>query len=177
MKEITLSSKQKSQIESALAKLMDKSWSLDHPVFLLNRSWLKFEELRLEQLTERLPPDNSREAPELVRYYELINGGTDYLLAIQKCWDEFGIEEFHNALRNYWYWKDIGNHGWTFKRLIQLISDYKKFALESSPSIPLIILSREDTTEEHLILWLSFDSIMHTSKSISIVADNSFEII
>ena len=50
-------------------------------------------------LAKELKPDNSQEAPELIQYQQLLKDGHEHLLAIQECWNEFGIEDFHRCKR------------------------------------------------------------------------------
>ena len=118
-------SRQKQSLQKTFKDLEDKSWSHDFPVFLLDRCWLRLEKIKVLELLERLPPDNSREAPELIYYDQLLKLGYDPILALQECWKEFGMEDFHRALRNSWYWKDRGNNGWTFKKYVSLIDQYR----------------------------------------------------
>ena len=143
--------------DSTLQSLLDTSWSLNLPVFLFDRCWFRLEKLRLEQLAKRLPPDKSSEAPELIKYHQLLEKGHDHLLAMQECWSEFGIEDFHRAIRHYWMWQDKGNNGWTFQRYLKLIGQYKKSFEQSSASIisiPLIILARQKSSYNHTIAWI-----------------------
>ena len=102
-------------LEFALKNLVGKSWSLSNPVFILDRCWLRLEEIMLSDLIKRLPLDNSAEAPEIIKYHQLINDGCEPLLATQICWLEFGIEDFHIAIRRYWSWQEKGNNGWDVK--------------------------------------------------------------
>ena len=140
--------------DSTLQSLLDNSWCLSSPVFLFDRCWLRLEKLRLDQLVQRLPPDNSSEAPELIKYYQLLAKGHDHLLAMQECWSEFGIEDFHRAIRHYWMWQDKGNNGWTFQRYLEVIGQYKKSFDQSSISIPLIILGRQKSSQHHMLAWI-----------------------
>ena len=89
-------------------------WSLNFPVFLFDRDWFRLKKVKLYDLAKELKPDNSQEAPELIQYQQLLKEGHDHLLAIQECWNEFGIEDFHRSLRNSSEWKLKGNNGWTF---------------------------------------------------------------
>ena len=154
LKRQSLTERHYQTLESAFLGLQGNTWSLDNPVFLFDRCWLRLEEIRLVELKVRLPPDNSEEAPELIKYNYLLEKGTDHLLAVQECWLEFGIEDFHRALRNHWYWQDKGNNGWTFKDYIELFNKYRKSFEYSSISIPLIILGRENSICDHAIKWV-----------------------
>ena len=91
-------------------------------------------------MVNRLPPDNSQEAPELIKYNQLLKNGCGHLLAVQECWSEFGMEEFHRAMKNNWYWQDIGNNGWTYKVYRELVNQYRQSFINSSVSIPVVIL-------------------------------------
>ena len=151
---LSLTARHYKTIESTWKECLKKPWSLDNPVFIFNRCWLKLEKVKLAQLIQRLPTDNSGEAPELIKYTQLVEKKSNDLLALQECWAEFGIGEFHRALRNYWYWQDKGNHGWTFKVYLDLIHQYKNSFKTSSFLIPLIILGRKNSMEDHIIIWL-----------------------
>ena len=139
----SLTSTQSETLVSAFERIRGKPWSLDLPVFLLNRCWMRLEQMPLENLLQRIPPDNSAEAPELVRYYQLIKQGHDPLIATQECWAEFGIEDFHRAIRNFWYCQDLGNNGWTFKRYLLLLDEYRKSFDSSYISMPLIQIKKK----------------------------------
>ncbi len=129
------------------------SWSTQLPVFLLNRCWLKLEKISIAELSGRLPPDNSEEAPELVFYQNLIKNGHNPILALHESWDQFGIEEFHRALRIYWARREAGNNGWTFKKYIKLITTYRRNIKDSIISAPVLVLARDSKGEGHRITW------------------------
>ncbi len=154
--DLFLTGSQVSVFKATLVDLLGKSWSLTCPVFILNRCWLKLEKLRFDQLDQRLPPDKSMEAPELNRYNQLLKNGYNDLLAQEKCWQEFGMDEFHRAVRNYWDFQDSGNSGWTFNIYLELLSQYRKLVECSELSIPLIILGRNESLEPHYLKWISF---------------------
>ncbi len=151
---LSLTVRHSQTIKSTWEGLSGKPWSLDSPVFLFDRCWLRLEKIQLSQLSKRLPTDNSCEAPELIKYKQLLEERSDNLLAVQECWAEFGIEDFHRAIRNYWYWQDKGNHGWTFNVYSNLISQYKLSFKETTILIPLIILGRRNSPEKHVVAWL-----------------------
>ncbi len=150
----SLTSQHNQILQSELKNLRGKPWSLSHPVFLLNRCWLRLEKIKLYELTHRMPPDNSAEAPELILYQQLLNSGCDPLLAIQECWQEFGMEDFHRALRNCWASQEKGNHGWTFRRYVELFNQYKYSVECLDFTIPLIILGRTQSKENHKLEWI-----------------------
>ncbi len=153
--ENSLTNRQLLTLQTTIATIEGKPWSINHPVFIHDRSWLKLEELKVKDLNARLPPDCSQEAPELKKYRMLIKNGEDELIAVQACWKEFGIEDFHRALRKYWKQQDKGNNGWTFNKYLGLIKDYRDLISGSKISIPLIILARKDSNEEHKLNWIS----------------------
>ena len=115
--------------------------------------------LKLKELAIRLPPDLSNEAPEMLRYQQLIKEGKSLILASQQCWDEFGMEEFYRALRLSWQWQAFGNNGWTFKEYIFLIDQYKNKITREELEVPLIVLGRQNTKENHILKWINFESL------------------
>ena len=137
----------------AYKSLEGQKWSLSFPVFLFDRDWFRLKEVTLYDLTKELKPDNSQEAPEIIQYQQLLNEGHDHILAIQECWNEFGIEDFHRSLRNSSEWNSKGNNGWTFKKYAELIIGYRNIIENKEISIPLIILGR-NTKEEHQLEWI-----------------------
>ncbi len=136
--------------------LRGHKWSLSFPVFLFDRDWFKLKKLTLYELAKELQPDNSQEAPEIIQYKQLLKEGHDHILAIQKCWNEFGIEDFHRSLRNSSDWNSKGNNGWTFKKYAELIIGYRKIIEKKEVSIPIIILGRTPK-EDHHLEWISED--------------------
>ena len=138
--------------------LRGHKWSLSFPVFLFDRDWFKLKKLTLYELAKELQPDNSQEAPEIIQYKQLLKEGHDHILAIQKCWNEFGIEDFHRSLRNSSDWNSKGNNGWTFKKYAELIIGYRKIIEKKEVSIPIIILGRTPK-EDHHLEWISEDFI------------------
>ncbi len=133
-------------------KSLDGSkWSLNFPVFLLKK-------VKLYDLAKELKPDNSQEAPELIQYQQLLKEGHDHLLAIQECWNEFGIEDFHRSLRNSSEWKSKGNNGWTFKKYAELLIGYRNIIENKELRIPIIILAR-NPNEDHELEWISDEFI------------------
>ena len=134
--------------------LKGKKWSMSFPVFLFDRDWFKLKKVKLYDLAKELKPDNSQEAPELIQYHQLLKEGHDHLLAIQECWNEFGIEDFHRSLRNSSEWESKGNNGWTFKKYAELLFGYRKKIENEEIRIPLIILGR-NPNEDHQLEWIS----------------------
>ena len=138
--------------------LEGKKWSLSFPVFLFDRDWFRLKKVSLYELAQELKPDNSQEAPEMIQYQQLLEEGHDHLLAIQECWNEFGIEDFHRSLRNSSEWKSKGNNGWTFKKYVELVIGYRKIIEAQKISIPIIVLGRNNR-EDHQLEWISEEFI------------------
>ena len=133
-------------------------WSLNFPVFLFDRDWFRLKKVTVSDLAKVLKPDNSEEAPELIQYQQLLKEGHEHSLAIQECWNEFGIEDFHRSLRNSSEWKSKGNNGWTFKKYAELLIGYRKIIESKQISMPIIILGRS-SRENHEIEWISEEYI------------------
>jgi len=138
--------------------LEGNKWSLDFPVFLFDRDWFKLKKITLYELQKELKTDNSQEAPEIIQYQQLLKEGHDHLLAIQECWNEFGIEDFHRSLRNSSEWNLKGNNGWTFKKYVALLIGYRQNIENKEISIPIIILARSPK-EHHQLEWISKEFI------------------
>ena len=150
----------KKEFQSTFEVFKAKEWSLAFPVFIFERSWFKLKKIRLDELAHQLQPDNSQEAPELSRYEQMIGEDYDPIAAVQECWHEFGMEDFHRALRTSWDWKIKGNHGWTFKKYAKLISEYRKSSCNSEISFPIIILGRSPS-DEHTVEWITEKSLVN----------------
>ena len=138
--------------------LLGIKWSLNFPVFLFDRDWFRLKKIKFYDLAKELKPDNSQEAPELIQYQQLLQEGHDHLLAIQECWNEFGIEDFHRSLRKSSEWKSKGNNGWTFKKYAELLIGYRKIIEKKEIRIPIIILGR-NKSEDHQLEWVSDEFI------------------
>ena len=138
--------------------LEGNKWSLRLPVFLFDRNWFRLKKVRLYELAKEVVPDNSQEAPEIIQYQLLLKQGHDHLLAIQECWNEFGMEDFHRTLRNSSEWNSKGNNGWTFKKYVELLIGYRNIIEKEEVSIPIIILGRNNT-ENHQLEWISKEFI------------------
>ena len=135
-----------------------KKWSLNFPVYLFDRDWFRLKKVSLYDLAKELKPDNSKEAPEIIQYQQLLREGHDPLLAIQKCWNDFGIEDFYRSLRKTSEWESKGNYGWTFKKYAGLIIGYRKVIESQEFRIPIIILGRT-SNEDHQLEWISEEFI------------------
>ena len=146
------------EFTNASEHLRGKKWSLSFPVFLFDRDWFRLKKVKFYDLAKELEPDNSQEAPELIQYQQLLKEGHDHLLAIQECWNEFGIEDFHRSLRNSSEWKSKGNNGWTFKKYAELLIKYRNIIENKEVRIPIIILGR-NKKDNHQLEWVSDDFI------------------
>ena len=133
-------------------------WSLDFPIFIFNRDWFMLKKVAISDLARELKPDTSQEAPKIIQYQKLLKEGHDHLLAIQECWNEFGMEDFHRSLRNSSEWNSKGNNGWTFKKYSQLLIGYRKIIENKEIRIPVIILGRSPN-EDHQLEWISQEFI------------------
>lgn len=131
------------------------AWSWELPVLLRDRCWLRLDRIRLSQLMRHLPPDGRDEAPELMHYRQLIAEGIDPLLAQQTCWQEFGMEDCQRALQAYWQGRDRTNHGWSARRYRQLVSLYRDHFERGEATVPMLVLARRETAEEHEIHWIT----------------------
>ncbi len=150
--------KHMNEFNKTYKNLRGHRWSLNFPVYLFDRDWFNLKKVALYDLAKELKPDNSQEAPEIIQYQQLLKEGHDQLLAIQECWNEFGIEDFHRSLRNTSEWVSKGNNGWTFKKYAELIIGYRKLIENNEIRIPLIILGRSPD-EDHELEWISKEFI------------------
>lgn len=140
-------------------------WHNDLPVLLLDRCWLQLQPVPVAELAQVLPPDSSAEAPELVRFRELRQQGLQHLEAQELCWQEFGRESCSEALRRFWHAQERGNHGWTFSAYLHLLERYRHLLLGEGPSpIPLLVLARSGSAEQHRLHWCwpSSSAVGHT---------------
>jgi len=133
-------------------------WHGELPVLLLERCWLRLTAVPVEQLAARLPPDLSWDAPELVRYRELLEQGMPPLSAEQLCWREFGADACHQAQRRLWCSQERGNQGWTLQRYLELLRLYRRQLERPSPrQLPLLVLARPSEAGQgtiHELVWL-----------------------
>lgn len=140
-------------------------WHGQLPVAVLDRCWLKLRAIPIEQLARVLPPDTSFEAPELVRYRQLVQQGLGAWDVEQLCWQEFGQGAWREALRRYWSQQERGNHGWTLDRYLQLLESYRQpWRDGGNRRLPLLVLARQDQRESHALHWLDAQglSMRHT---------------
>ena len=146
------------EFTKAYKDLQGNKWSLSFPVFLYDRDWFRLKKITLYELATVIKTDNSQEAPEIIQYQQLLKEGHDHILAIQECWNEFGIEDFYRSLRNSSEWNSKGNNGWTFKKYAELIMGYRKIIENKEVRIPIIILGR-NPKEDHQLEWISKEFI------------------
>jgi hypothetical protein len=136
-------------------------WHGGLPVLLLERCWLRLSVVAVDRLLVRLPPDGSRDAPELVRWRALTAAGLDADAAQQQCWNDFGPQAFQAALRRFWQAQERGNHSWTHDSVLELLRDYRRrFERSGARSLPLLVLARSGETdgrEPHRLHWLCAD--------------------
>ena len=140
-------------------------WHGQLPVAVLDRCWLKLRAIPVEQLAQVLPPDTSFEAPELVRYRQLVHQGLGAWDVEQLCWQEFGQGAWREALRRYWSQQEQGNHGWTLDRYLQLLETYRQpWRDGGNRRLPLLVLARHGQRESHALHWLDAQglSMRHT---------------
>ena len=150
--------KHRYEFKATYISLLEKKWSLNFPVFLFDRDWFRLKKVALYDLAKELETDNSQEAPEIIQYEQLLKDGHDHLLAIQECWNEFGIEDFYRSLRKSSEWKSKGNNGWTFKKYAELLVGYRNIIENNEVRIPIIILGR-NPDEDHQLEWISEEFI------------------
>ncbi len=152
---LQLTDQQRLQLESLLqGQQVQAHWHGQLPVVLLNRCWLRLQVVPVEQLSNVLPPDSSGDAPELVRFRELLREGLTSLEAQEQCWQEFGREPCSDALRRFWAAQERGNRGWTLQVYLDWLQRYR-FGIEAEgpKPLPLIVLARPDESEAHQLLW------------------------
>jgi len=142
-----------------------REWSGQLPVLLLNRCWLRLTVVPLERLALELPPDLSREAPELEHWRALVEAGHPPWQAQQLCWLEYGAEACQLALRRYWNARENHSPGWTLERYLDLVATYRQSFISGCPRLlPLIVLARPAVAgadpapvEDHGLFWLRPD--------------------
>lgn len=154
-----LTSRQSAELDHCLNELEASShWHGQLPVLLLERCWLRLIAVRVEELARHLPPDSSWDAPELVRYRELVEEGHSPLTAEQLCWLEFGAEACRQAQLRLWGAQERGNQGWTLESYLQLLREYRhRFETGESRQLPLMVLARRDESGRgavHQLVWL-----------------------
>jgi hypothetical protein len=150
-----LTPRQQARADQLLEQLQGEvRWHGELPVLLLERCWLRLQVVSVQQLAQRLPPDASGEAPELVRYRDLQQQGFGPLEAQERCWREFGREACSQALQRFWQHQERGNQGWTLAAYLDLLARYKRqMAAPGSRALPLLVLARQGSEETHTLRW------------------------
>ena len=145
----------KGQLELLLeSQQQQRHWHGQLPVVLLDRCWLRLQVLPVEQLCSVLPPDSSGDAPELVRFRELLRQGMSSLEAQDQCWQDFGREPCSEALRRFWAAQERGNRGWTLQVYLDWLQRYRLGIEGEGPKpLPLVVLARPDGREAHQLVW------------------------
>lgn len=141
------------------------AWSTALPVVLLDRCWLRLQAVAVIELPRVLPADASAEAPELVRYRDLLAGGLSSWEAEQRCWLEFGSDAFQQALRRLWAQQERHPHGWTLSHYLDLLAGYRRRMEAIGPrQLPLLVLARAGSGDPHRLWWLQGrgQSMRHT---------------
>ena len=155
---LSLRPRQREELQRRLALLQqEQRWHGGLPVLILDRCWLRLESVRIDQLATRLPPDASRDAPELAHNRELLAAGLQDWQAQQQCWQEFGGEACREALQRFWEAQERGNQGWTLERYLTLVQDYRqRFADQANRPLPLLVLARNGipAASQHALHWL-----------------------
>lgn len=155
---LDLTARQRQEVRRQLGALaLVDDWHDGLPVLLLDRCWLRLTPVPLRELLLRLPPDASREAPELVRYRELLAAGQPSWAAQQHCWDDFGTQACRQALLRFWAVQERGDRGWTLASYLSLRREYRhRFRQAPGPLLPLLVLARADAprSEVHTLHWL-----------------------
>jgi hypothetical protein len=130
-------------------------WRADLPVALYERCWLRLRVVSVNDLARELPPDASGEAPELVRYRQVLRQVEDPWTAQLRCWEEFGQQACQQAQRTYWQRQTAGNQGWTLTRYLALMGRYRRQVEQGGArSLPLLLLARASSSEPHQLIWL-----------------------
>lgn len=143
-------------LQRVLADVRDAEiWSMECPVLLRNRCWMRLDRIALRQLQAVLPADGRDEAPELMQYRRLVADGVDPLIAQQACWHDFGMEDCQRALRDYWHSQECNHHGWTASRYRQLVGAYRERFERGVLAVPMLVLGRPESDELHQLHWIN----------------------
>ena len=99
-----------------------------------------------------------------MHYRQLVAEGLDPFIAQQTCWQDFGAEDCQRALQDYWQSRTIPDHGWTSKRYRQLVSLYRDSIEEGIATVPMLVLARKQSEEQHQLHWItdSTPTMRHT---------------
>ena len=90
-----------------------------------------------------------------MHYQTLLREGIDPLVAQQRCWDEFGIDDCQRALQSFWTSQERSNHGWTAQQYRTLVSLYRDCIERGINTIPMLVLARKGSAEPHQLHWLT----------------------
>ncbi len=131
----------------------EQQWHGKLPVLLLNRCWLRLETLPVSQLLARLPVDSSAHAPELVRFRQLLDGGIPVAEAEQSCWEEFGADACHRALRRYWEVQQQPQQLWSLEEYLSLVSRYRQGIEAAAAELPLLVMPRPQDPQRLSCHW------------------------
>jgi hypothetical protein len=130
-------------------------WHGNLPVALLERCWLRLRAVPVAGLAEAVPVDSSAEAPELLRWRQLVQDGSDPWSAQLVCWREFGAQACQQAQRRHWRQREQRSCGWTFAEYLTLLRDYRRgLALPDGRRLPVLVLRRPDGDDRHTLHWL-----------------------
>ncbi|MEO1001567.1 MAG: hypothetical protein AAFX65_00470 [Cyanobacteria bacterium J06638_7] len=151
-----LTGAQRRQLARWQAELEDApGWQADLPVVLLERCWLRLRAVTVATLGAAVPADTSAEAPELTRWRQLIDQGSDPWCAQVVCWQEFGAQACQRALHRHWQQQDRQGCGWTFADYLQLLRDYREaLGVPGGRRLPLLVLRRPEEQQRHHLHWL-----------------------
>ena len=143
------------QLKICQARVMDADeWHGNLPVPVLDRSWLQLEVIGVGQVLERFPADSSVHAPELIRFRSLLQQNMPADEAEQQCWDEFGPEACHLALRRFWLSQQRPTQLWSLEDYLELMGRYRDSFREESRVMPLLVLPRREDTQRLQCHWI-----------------------
>lgn len=130
-------------------------WHGGLPVVLMERSWLQLRAVTVASLAVAVPADTSAEAPELMRWRQLVREGSDPWSAQLVCWQDFGAPACQRAQRLHWQQQEQRSCGWTFADYLQLLHDYRSgLAASGGRRLPLLVLRRPQEQGQHRLHWL-----------------------
>ena len=130
------------------------SWDGGLPVPVLNRSWLQLEVSSIDELLNRFPVDSSAHAPELMRFRSLLEQGMTADEAEQLCWQDFGSEACHRALRRFWQEQQHPSCLWSPEEYLTLIDRYRRNFHSGPLELPLLVLPRCHSEQRLSCHWL-----------------------
>jgi hypothetical protein len=129
-------------------------WHGGLPVALLDRCWLRLQVLPVAELLRRFPVDASPNAPELVRFRQLLERGIGMDDAEQSCWEEFGQEACHLALRRFWQAQQQPHYQWQLEDYLALLKRYQQSISLGPRLLPLLVLPRCNSGEQLQCHWI-----------------------